>query len=120
MAKYVMTAKRKAALRKAQAVSARKRRGKGNGKLAKAHRRSSRNAKIALATGGLALASMGVAGAYARKTARGGPKPKKLNHSTARASLSGSLSLGDVLNNRSMSLNQVRANLANPNYVWQL
>lgn len=77
MAAYRMTAARKAALRKAQAVSARKRRGKGKGKLAKANRSASRNKRIAVvaATGGLALAAAGVAGTYyAKKTAGGGPK----------------------------------------------
>jgi hypothetical protein len=76
MAAYRMTAARKAALRKAQAASARKRRGKGRGKLAKANRSASRNKRIAIvaATGGLALAATGVAGAYyAKKTASGGP-----------------------------------------------
>jgi hypothetical protein len=75
---YRMTAARKAALRKAQAVSARKRRGKGKGKLAKANRSASRNKRIAVvaATGGLALAAAGVAGTYyAKKTASGGPRP---------------------------------------------
>lgn len=79
------TAKQKAALRKAQLASARKRRGKGKGKLAKANRTASRARKVAVvaATGGLALAAVGVAGAYyARKTAGGGPKAKKINHSS--------------------------------------
>lgn len=84
MAKYVMTPKRKTALRKAQAVSARKRRGKGKGKLAKANRSTNKARRVAIvaATGGLALAATGVAGAYyARKTAGGGPKAPKINHS---------------------------------------
>jgi hypothetical protein len=55
---YRMTAARKAALRKAQAASARKRRGRGRGKLAAANRRATRNKRIAVATGGLALAAM--------------------------------------------------------------
>lgn len=54
---YKMTARRRAALRKAQAASARKRRGKGKGKLAKANRRATRNRNIAMATGGLAGAA---------------------------------------------------------------
>jgi hypothetical protein len=54
---YRMTPARKAALRKAQRVSARKRRGKGKGKLAAANRRATRNRNIALATGGLAGAA---------------------------------------------------------------
>jgi len=45
------TAKQRAALRKAQIASARKRRGKGKGKLAAAHRRSRRNAQIATGAG---------------------------------------------------------------------
>lgn len=79
MAAYRMTAARKSALRKAQMASARKRRGKGKGKLAKANRTATRNKRIAVvaATGGLALAATGVAGAYyAKKLASGGPKRK--------------------------------------------
>lgn len=81
---YVMTAARKAALRKAQLASARKRRGRGKGKLARANRAATRNKRIAVvaATGGLALAATGVAGAYyAKKVISGGPKPRKINHS---------------------------------------
>lgn len=77
------TAKQRAALRKAQLASARKRRGKGKGKLAKANRSATRSRRIAAvaATGGLALAAAGVAGAYyARKTAGGGPKAPKLSY----------------------------------------
>ena len=55
---YRMTPARRAALRKAQRISARKRRGKGKGKLAAANRRARRNRNIALATGGLAGAAM--------------------------------------------------------------
>lgn len=58
MANYRMTPKRRAALRKAQKISARKRRGKGKGKLAAANRRATRNKRIALATGGLFGAAM--------------------------------------------------------------
>lgn len=54
---YKMTAARRRALRKAQAASARKRRGKGKGKLAAANRRAVRNKRIAMATGGLAGAA---------------------------------------------------------------
>ena len=105
MAKYVMTAKRKAALRKAQLVSARKRRGKGNKKLAKAHRRSSRNAKIVLATGGLAgAAAMAGAMYYTRKTARGGPKPKKVSHSAVVARMN----LDNAISNAQRTLNRTR------------
>lgn len=82
---YKMTPKRRAALRKAQLASARKRRGRGKGKLAKANRSSTRNRRIAVvaATGGLALAAAGVAGAmYARKTASGGPRKKTVASSS--------------------------------------
>ena len=51
---YRMTPARRRALRKAQMASARKRRGKGKGKLAAANRRATRNKRIAMATGGLA------------------------------------------------------------------
>lgn len=84
---HTMTAARKAALRKAQMASARKRRGKGKGKLAKANRSATRNRRIAVvaATGGLALAAAGVAGAYyVRKTAGGGPKAKKMVYTAER------------------------------------
>ena len=84
---HVMTPKRRAALKKAQTVSARKRRGHGKGKLAKANKTISRQRKVALvaATGGLALAAAGVAGHYyVRKTAGGGPKQKKINHGTSK------------------------------------
>lgn len=82
---YKMTAARRAALKKAQAASARKRRGKGKGKLAKANRSAVRNRRIAVvaATGGLALAGAGIAGAmYARKTASGGPRKKTVASSS--------------------------------------
>lgn len=85
MAAYRMTAARKTALRKAQAASARKRRGKGRGKLAKANRSATRNKRIAVvaATGGLALAAAGVAGSYyARKTASGGPMNPRWDRQT--------------------------------------
>lgn len=89
---YRMTPKRKAALRKAQLASARKRRGKGKGKLASANRKNSRmKRRVALvaATGGLLGGAIGVAGAYyARKIAGGGPKAPKMSHSnSSRASL---------------------------------
>lgn len=63
---YKMTPARRAALRKAQAASARKRRGRGKGKLAAANRRARRNARIAIAAGGLAGAAM-AAGAYSNR-----------------------------------------------------
>lgn len=63
------TAKQRAALRKAQLASARKRRGKGKGKLAKANRSATRSRRMAaVATGGLALAAAGIAGAYYAKS----------------------------------------------------
>ena len=61
---YRMTPARRAALRKAQAASARRRRGKGRGKLAAANRRATRNKRIALATGGLAGAAALAGGVY--------------------------------------------------------
>lgn len=64
---YRMTPARKAALRKAQKASARKRRGKGNGKLAAAHRRSRRNAKIAIAANGVILAGSAAALTYSNR-----------------------------------------------------
>lgn len=58
------TAKQRAALRKAQLASARKRRGKGKGKLAKANRRAgrarfARNIAIGVAVGSLAGNALG-------------------------------------------------------------
>lgn len=79
---YKMTPARRAALKKAQAASARKRKGKKNSTLAKAHARSRRNAKVIAATGGLALAAAGVAGAYyAQPNRKGNKKP---NYDNAR------------------------------------
>lgn len=78
-----MTPKRKAALRKAQKASARKRRGKGNGKLAAAHRRARRNARIAVGiNAGLAGVAMAAVGSayYTRKVASGGPPSKKISY----------------------------------------
>lgn len=64
---YTMTPARRAALRKAQEASARKRRGKGKGKLAAANRkydaRQRRNANIAKSVG-LAV-QLGVVGGFA-------------------------------------------------------
>lgn len=78
MAVHRMTPARRAALKKAQAASARKRRGKGRGKLAKAnkqvnhYKRSKRRANIRLAAGvGL------VAGAYVGAHALGRHMAKK-------------------------------------------
>ena len=56
---YRMTPKRRAALKRAQAISARKRRGKGRGKLASANRRITRQKRVAVAIG--ALAGIGAA-----------------------------------------------------------
>lgn len=68
MAAYKMTPKRRAALKKAQAASARKRRGKGSGKLAKANRSNTRLKKAmkytAIGVGAAAAVGYGV---YARK-----------------------------------------------------
>ena len=73
MANRVRTAKQKAALRKAQRASARKRRGKGKGKLAAANRRATRNRRIAIGAGLAAGAAIGAV-AY---TNRGGPAGRK-------------------------------------------
>ena len=79
----VRTARQKAALRKAQLASARKRRGKGKSKNRKRNIR--RRVALVAATGGLA-GLVGASGVYyARKLGKGGPKaPKasKVNHST--------------------------------------
>lgn len=73
--KAARTAKQKAALRKAQLVSARKRKGRGKAKKSKGGSSRRRRAALVAATGGLALAAAGVAGAYyVRKVAKGGPK----------------------------------------------
>ena len=65
---YRMTPKRRAALKRAQAISARKRRGKGRGKLASANRRITRQKRVAVAIG--ALAGIGAA-AYLGNKHRG-------------------------------------------------
>lgn len=57
MARYVMTARRKAALRKAQMASARKRKGRGRGR------------KAARIAGGVALAAVAASG-WSGKTAK--------------------------------------------------
>lgn len=75
---YKMTPARRAALKKAQAASARKRKGKKNPKLAAAHRRSKRNVKIALGVQAGVLAA-GVGTYYAMNR-----KPKKVDYSKAR------------------------------------
>lgn len=98
MATHRMTPARRAALKKAQMASARKRRGHGKGKLAAANRRATRNRNIALAAGGLAGAAAlaGYHGGYQRGLAKKPPlrfsvsKPKSYlryqeNKSTARA-----------------------------------
>lgn len=80
MARHAMTPARRAALKKAQMISARKRRGKGKGKLASANRtldRRRRRAGIAAGVIGATLVAGGAAYAgrsYVKKVASGGPK----------------------------------------------
>lgn len=83
MARYRMTPARRRALKKAQAASARKRRGKGKGKLAAAHRKSRRNAKIAVGVN-TALAA-GAIGAVAYTNHQIGRKSKKGKASAPKA-----------------------------------
>lgn len=69
---YTMTPARRAALRKAQKASARKRRGKGTGKLAAANRRARRNRNVAIGMGGLVAATAGTAAYYNRNDIKKG------------------------------------------------
>lgn len=132
---HTMTPKRRAALRKAQLASARKRRGKGKGKLAAANRtisKQKRRVAVVAATGGLALAAAGVAGAmYARKTAGGGPKAPKHNYShnspanvqrrrQLKMKRNAVNSLNKQQNHILSSTKRTRSALANKNHVWQL
>lgn len=89
---YKMTAARRAALRKAQLASARKRKGKKNPKLAAAHKRARRNVKIGLAfQAGVAVAAGATAYYWMRKTASGGPKIKAQSSSPTSQQLDSAL-----------------------------
>lgn len=74
MAVHRMTPARRAALKKAQLASARKRRGHGKGKLAAANRKSRRNARIAVGVG--AVAAAGTIGAVAYTVHKNGKRHK--------------------------------------------
>lgn len=94
MAAHMMTARRRAALRKAQLASARKRKGRGRNK------KMSRDRKIAIAAGGLALASIAAGYSNHRRLTKQVHHTKaELSRARARAARSGRMVIGLKGNN---------------------
>lgn len=114
------TAKQKAALRKAQLASARKRKGKGKRKISASNRRRLKAAGGAVAVGAMMYASYRVKGGRVGRVRHSAPKTdhsiaKRINE---RAALDNELAKAQ--RNLLKSKSKTRKALADKNHVWHL